>query len=198
MTTLEITNAINELDYNYHMIDNHTEYSYFAAIDRSIDNALLTVTPEQAKEIYEGIKENRKPLYHGKKLLAMIPAPTPTPAAVAPVQVAPVTVKSAKKVSLFNNAWSMFKDGLFTSFAQALKAAWSRLKVVTGMKSGFVTFQYIKSDGSIRIATGTLSDINYVAKTTESKPKPEVVKYFDIEAQSFRSFRLDRFIGMVA
>ncbi|MBK9581711.1 MAG: DUF2693 domain-containing protein [Saprospiraceae bacterium] len=30
------------------------------------------------------------------------------------------------------------------------------------------------------------------------KPKPEVIKYFDIEAQSFRSFRIDRFIGLVA
>ena len=193
MTTLEITNAINELDYNYHMIDDYSEYSHFAGIDQMIDNALKNVTPEQANEIYNGIKENRKSLYHGKKLLGMIPAPEPTPA-----QVAPVAVKSAMKVSLFNNAWSMFKDGLFTSFAKALKAAWSRIKVITGLKSGVVTFQYIKSDGSIRIATGTLSDINYVAKTTESKPKPEIIKYFDIEAQSFRSFRLDRFIGLVA
>lgn len=193
MTTLEITNAINTFNPFYGQIDDNNEYSFFAAIDKSIDEALKTVTPEQAQEIYSNILENRKPFSHAKKLLAMIPAPTPTPA-----QVAPVAAKSAMKVSLFNNAWSMFKAGLFTSFAEALKAAWSRIKVISGMKTGTVTFRYIKSDGSIRIATGTLSDINYVAKATESKPKPEVVKYFDIEAQSFRSFRLDRFIGMVA
>jgi WYL_2, Sm-like SH3 beta-barrel fold len=193
MTTLEITNAINTFNPFYGQIDDNTEYSFFAAIDKSIDEAIKTVTPEQAREIYSNLLENRKPFSHAKKLFAMIPANEPTPEAVAPV-----AIKSAKKFSLFNNAWSMFKDGLFTTFAQALKAAWNRLKVVTGMKTGVVTFQYIKSDGSIRIATGTLSDIKYVAKTTESKPKPEVVKYFDIEAQSFRSFRVDRFIGLVA
>lgn len=192
MTTLEITNAINELDYHYGNIDDHAEYSYFASLDKTIDEALKTVTPEQANEIYNGIKENRKSFYHGKKLFAMIPEPTPTPAQVE------TTAKDHTKVSLFTNAWSMFKAGLFTSFAESLKAAWSRIKVITGMKTGTVTFRYIKSDGTVRVATGTLSDINYVAKSTESKPKPEVVKYFDIEAQSFRSFRLDRFIGLVA
>jgi WYL_2, Sm-like SH3 beta-barrel fold len=186
MTTLEIINSINELDYNYGNIDNGTEYHYFAKIDR----ALTTVTHEQAVEIYNAIKENRKSTYHGKALFAMMPTPEPTPTIT--------TTKSAKKVSLFNNAWSMFRDGLFVTFGEALKAAWSRLKVVTGMKTGVVTFEYIKSDGTVRFAKGTLTGFDYTPKTTESKPKPEIIKYFDIEAQSFRSFRLDRFIGLVA
>jgi len=190
MTTLEIINAINELDYNYGNIDNGKEYHYFAKIDRAIDKALTTITPEQSVEIYNAIKENRKSTYHGKALFAMMPTPEPTPTTII--------TKNEKKVSLFNNAWSMFKAGLFTTFAKALKAAWSRIKVVTGMKTGVVAFEYVKSDGTIRIAKGTLTGFDYTAKTTESKPKPEVIKYFDIEAQSFRSFRLDRFIGLVA
>ena len=189
MTTLEIINAINNLDYNYHMIDNGTEYHYFAKIDRAIDKALTTVTPEQAVEIYNAIKENRKSTCHGKALFAMMPTPEPTPTP---------TIKNEKKVSLFNNAWSMFKAGLFPSFAKALKAAWDRIKVVTGMKTGVVAFEYLKNDGTIRIAKGTLTGFDYTAKTTETKPKPELIKYYDIEAQSFRSFRLDRFIGLVA
>jgi len=175
------------------MIDDWNECSYNKSMEYKLETILPTLTPDQALEVYNGLRDLHKGQKFGQMLLAMLPAPEPTPA-----QVAPVAVKSAMKVSLFNNAWSMFKAGLFTSFAKALKAAWSRIKVITGLKSGVVTFQYIKSDGSIRIATGTLSDINYVAKTTESKPKPEIIKYFDIEAQSFRSFRLDRFIGLVA
>jgi WYL_2, Sm-like SH3 beta-barrel fold len=193
MTTLEITNAINTFNPFYGQIDDNTEYFFFAAIDRAIDEALLTVTPEQAREIYSNILENRKPFSHAKKLLAMIPANEPTPA-----QVAPVAAKNNTKVSLFNNAWAMFKDGLFTTFAQALKAAWARVKVVAGMKTGVVSFEYVKSDGTVRLAKGTLTGFDYTAKTTESKPKPEIIKYFDVEAQSFRSFRLDRFIGLVA
>jgi hypothetical protein len=191
MTTSEIINAINSLDYDYCMIDNQREYSHHANLNWSINNAIKTVTPEQAVEIYNGIKDSKKGLSHAKALLAMFPEPTPTPE--------PSQAKTASnKVALFNNAWSMFKQGLFVSFAQALKAAWKRLKVVAGMKSGIVQFEYIKTDGSIRLAKGTLTGFDYTTKTTDQKVKPEIVKYFDIEAQSFRSFRIDRFIGLVA
>jgi len=191
MTTLEITNAINTLDLDFRMIDNHTQYSFHSSLNRDINKAIPTLTPAQAKEVYDAMQDWRKQYEHGQMLLAIIATEPTEP---APTQAA----KSEKKVSLFNNAWSMFKDGLFTSFAAALKAAWSRLKVVSGMKSGVVSFEYVKSDGTIRLAKGTLTGFDYTAKTTESKPKPEVIKYFDIEAQSFRSFRIDRFLGLVA
>lgn len=188
MTTLEIINAINELDYDYQMIDNSTKYHYYAKLDRAIDEALITITPAQAVEIYNGIKENRKSTNHGKALFAMMPILSPTT----------TKTKSEKKVRLFNNAWQMFKCGVFTSFAQALKAAWTRLKIVTKMKEGVVTFEYIKQDGAIRKAIGTLTDITYLQKTLVKKTPAELVKYYDVEAQGFRMFRLDRFIGLVA
>jgi len=191
MTTLQITNGINYFTYDYAMIDDWNECSYNQSMEYKLEAIIPTLTPDQALEVYNGLRDFHKGQKFGQMLFAMLPAPAPEAAA-------PVAVKSAMKISIFTTAWSMFKAGLFTSFAESLKAAWSRTKVITGMKTGTVKFRYIKSDGSIRIATGTLSDINYVAKTTESKPKPEVVKYFDIEAQSFRSFRIDRFIGLVA
>ena len=163
MTTTQIINAINTFDPDFNMIDNSQERSFHRSLNVEINNAISTLTPAQAKEVYAELKEWQKQCSHGQMLLELCVKST-------------TTTKDEKKVSLFNNAWSMFKAGLFTSFAQALKAAWSRVKVVTRMKTGVVAFEYIKSDGTIRLAKGTLTGLDYTAKTTESKPKSNTNK----------------------
>jgi hypothetical protein len=192
MTTIEIINAINSFDYDYKMSDSHDTWRRYSSIDCQISNAIKQVTPEQAVEIYNSISSDwRKDENHGKMLAAMLPAPQPTEPQQTKVS------KSIDRKSIFTTAWELFKGGLFASFGQALKAAWSKVKVLTGLKSGTVVFQYLKDDGSIRTAKGTLSGLDYQSKG-ESKPNNKIVKYFDIEANGFRSFRIDRFLGQVA
>ncbi len=188
MTTSELTNTINKMNYSFDFIDDRKEYSFYKNLNYCINKAIPTLTPEQAREVYNSLTEFHQGQEFGQMLLAMLPQPEPTP----------LTAKQTFRSKIFIQAWEMFKCSLFTSFASALKAAWVRFKVVAEMKSGVVTFQYIKTDGSVRTASGTLTGFDYIPKTTESKPKSEIIKYFDLEAQSFRSFRIDRFLGLVA
>ena len=63
-----------------------------------------------------------------------------------------------------------------------------------------VHFQFKKADGSIRDAVGTMDwafILNYWEPTgTGSEEHTEVIRYFDVEALSWRSFRVENFIGV--
>ena len=65
-----------------------------------------------------------------------------------------------------------------------------------------VEFAFKKADGTTRHALGTLmpdaieSFLGPATGTTRI-PNPDVVVYFDVDAQAFRSFRKDRFIGII-
>lgn len=68
------------------------------------------------------------------------------------------------------------------------------------LKVQVVDFAFEKVDGSIRQASGTLMPEaieSFVGPSTGSSnktPNPDVVVYFDIDAQAFRSFRKDKFL----
>ena len=95
--------------------------------------------------------------------------------------------------------------------SQALKYAWWFESFRAKLASGVYRFSYFKIDGSIREAKGTL---NGVLIPAEDLPKSgadnsslparrdsaEVyssIPYYDLDAQAWRSFRLDNFIGFV-
>ena len=65
-----------------------------------------------------------------------------------------------------------------------------------------VEFAFKKADGTTRHAFGTLmtdaieSFLGPATGITRT-PNPDVVVYFDVDAQAFRSFRKDRFIGII-
>ena len=75
-------------------------------------------------------------------------------------------------------------------------------KLITEMKTQVVEFAFKKADGTTRHAFGTLmpdaieSFIGPATGATKA-PNPDVVVYFDVDAQAFRSFRKDRFIGII-
>jgi len=61
------------------------------------------------------------------------------------------------------------------------------------MHRGIVTFAYEKADGSLRRATGTLKDVQSLIKGTGSE-NYKTVRYFDVDANGFRSFKVENFI----
>jgi hypothetical protein len=102
------------------------------------------------------------------------------------------------KSQLFTTAWALFKDGLFGSFSESLKAAWNKAKLLKALKSGVAYFKFRKQDGTEREAIGTLNgaNIQYAAKGTgKSSDKVGLVKFWDIEKRAFRSLNIDTFIG---
>ena len=88
--------------------------------------------------------------------------------------------------------------------SQALHYAWWFEDFRTKLRTGVFRFSYFKKDGSIREARGTL---NPLLIPDDNMPKSgidpnavtpvETFCYYDLDAQGWRSFRLDNFIGFV-
>ncbi|MEM6321061.1 MAG: SH3 beta-barrel fold-containing protein, partial [Bacteroidota bacterium] len=85
----------------------------------------------------------------------------------------------------------------FETFGAALKASWAKFKLVKQMREGIARFTFRKKDGSERAALGTLREGNfsYQYKGGKGTAKANIVKYFDIERNAFRSFRLENLIA---
>ena len=98
--------------------------------------------------------------------------------------------------------------------SQALKYAWWFENFRNKLSTGVWRFSYLKKDGSIREARGTLcmelipedkrpKGINSealngtVGALNRAEPAAGVFPYYDLDAAAWRSFRLDLFIGFV-
>lgn len=71
---------------------------------------------------------------------------------------------------------------------------------VREMCSRVVEFFYLKKDGTTRQAFGTLQQevvIAHVTADSMREPKPDLVTYFDTEAQAWRSFKKVNFKSYV-
>lgn len=71
---------------------------------------------------------------------------------------------------------------------------------VKEMCNRVVEFYFIKKDGTLRQAFGTLQPevlIAHVTSASNRDPNPDIVTYFDTMAQGFRSFRKVNFKSFV-
>lgn len=101
-------------------------------------------------------------------------------------------MSSERKSTLANImrlAWQFVKRNGFT-MAEALKVAWLNAKVTKAMRTGIVQFFFMKVDGTIRQAFGTL-DPHRLPETQGSgrRPADTVQVYYDTEKQEYRSFK---------
>jgi hypothetical protein len=89
----------------------------------------------------------------------------------------------------FAHLWSK-THGISFGEAQRLSwAAWKCNKLSELMQDSLVDFEYIKKDGSLRKASGTLSkDFVSYEKLTARKASDKVFVYFDVDAGELRSF----------
>ncbi|NDV82223.1 SH3 beta-barrel fold-containing protein [Bacteroides sp. 51] len=79
------------------------------------------------------------------------------------------------------------------SFQVCLAKAWAIYRLSKRMKNEIVTFAYEKADGTLRKAKGTLKDIQNLIKGTGTENN-KAMRYFDVEANSFRSFKVENLI----
>jgi hypothetical protein len=77
----------------------------------------------------------------------------------------------------------------FTSFGQALSAAWKAVKLRRVLAAGRAAFAFTKKDGTTRHAVGTRS-VELIpsdfAPKSEGKPTT-LINFFDVEIQQWRS-----------
>ena len=72
---------------------------------------------------------------------------------------------------------------------------------VAAMKTRIVEFYFVKKDGTVRQAYGTLQDdiiLPLIKDATNREPNPELVTYYDTVKKQFRSFRKENFKSFVA
>lgn len=86
-------------------------------------------------------------------------------------------------------AWQMVKMyGI--SLSESLRKAWKNIKLKIAMQSGIVEFHFVKTDGTIRQAFGTLqSNLVPVLVGSQRKRAEYVQVFFDTEKQEWRSFK---------
>lgn len=87
-------------------------------------------------------------------------------------------------------AWQFVRTNSF-GMSDALKLAWVNLKLKNEMENRIVRFRFVRVDGIVREASGTLDERLLPApKGTDTRVKSEAVQvYYDIERGGFRSFR---------
>ena len=97
--------------------------------------------------------------------------------------------------SMRKTAWRLFRlTG--KAFAVCLSRAWALYRLTKRMRAGVVRFAYEKADGSLRKACGTLHDVASTVKGTGRPDDGQTVKYYDIEAHGWRSFKVENLIAV--
>lgn len=86
-------------------------------------------------------------------------------------------------------AWTFVKRNGF-SMSEAMKCAWANMKLKAAMKQRIVKFYFMKVDGSVREAYGTLKENLIPATNGDNRKKNDTVQvYFDTERQEYRCYK---------
>ncbi len=92
------------------------------------------------------------------------------------------------------------------TFSEAQKRAWRIYRATSlhnSLKDSICIFEYQKENGEIRHAVGTLNHtfFNYTPKGNGTIPQTihytAAVKYWDLDANGFRCFRVDRLVKII-
>lgn len=90
---------------------------------------------------------------------------------------------------LFKLMWQFIRRNGY-SRSEALRCAWANLKLKAEMGRRIVRFYFLKVDGTVREAFGTLkADILPETKGTGRKANDTLQTYYDTEKQEYRSFK---------
>ena len=95
--------------------------------------------------------------------------------------------------TIMRRAWTLFRS-TGKAFAVCLSRAWALYRLTKRLTVVVVRFAYEKADGSLRKACGTLHDVASTVKGTGRPDDGQTVKYYDIEAHGWRSFKVENFV----
>ena len=97
--------------------------------------------------------------------------------------------------SVMNMAWSFIKKYGLT-ISEALKKAWANIKLHARMLNGIVEFHFMKVDGSVRQAFGTLkAELTPELVGSDRRRSADCQTYFDTEKSEWRCFKRVNLIG---
>ena len=93
--------------------------------------------------------------------------------------------------ALMSAAWRFVHEFGFT-MSKALKQAWMQFKLRARMAKGVVKFFYMKANGSLREAYGTLKDVPATMGLRASSHACQT--YYDVDVDDWRCYRLERLV----
>ncbi|MEG1290246.1 MAG: SH3 beta-barrel fold-containing protein [Bacteroidales bacterium] len=102
-------------------------------------------------------------------------------------------MKTTFRTKVFRQAYELMTTTGKT-FAVCLSKAWALYRLSKRLHKGIVSFCYEKADGTLRKAKGTLKEVQHLIKGTASTENVKTIRYFDVEANGFRSFKIDNLI----
>lgn len=102
-------------------------------------------------------------------------------------------MKGEELSKIMRRAWQIART-TGKAFAVALSKSWALYRLAKQMRAGIVRFAYEKADGTLRKAIGTLKDTAALVKGTGRHDDGRTVKYYDIEADGWRSFKVENFV----
>lgn len=94
---------------------------------------------------------------------------------------------------LMRRAWAIAR-ATGKVFAICLSKSWQLYRLTKRMRAGIVRFAYEKTDGTLRRAAGTLHEVVATIKGTGRPDDGCTVKYYDIEVDGWRSFKVENFV----
>lgn len=192
-----LISKINQFDYYYEMSDSPDSYSRGKRNQDEILRRLQEMSASQLQRVRESVEVSTDLLSRYFKPLAIVKSEDTS--SKGGVFLHYKKESKSFRSRIFSTAWKFLRKGLFTSFGEALRAAWSRYKVIKNLKAGATKLLYRKANGLLRSAMGTLKAevLAFYPKAPENS-NPDVVRYWDLEKQAWRSFRIERLISMTA
>ncbi len=107
--------------------------------------------------------------------------------------------KNNYRVRVMKYAWQLWRT-MKDTWRNCLIKAWKLYHLAKSMREGIVTFFYLKSDGTIRKALGTLKNVPAGATLggkKVTKPSYKTMAYFDTERNAFRCFKVENLISAI-
>ncbi len=102
-------------------------------------------------------------------------------------------MKGEELSKVMRRAWQIART-TGKAFAVALSKSWQLYRLAKQMRAGVVRFAYEKADGTLRKAIGTLKEVAALVKGTGRPDDGRTIKYYDIEADGWRSFKVENFV----
>lgn len=179
----KIARNINAFDINYQYSSDMREVRFWSNLYKKLKNILNTLS-DLDKEMITGLCDADTAKYFGLTILIEPIKPTIMNTTPSISFRKTVMLRAYHIMSTTGKEWSV-----------CLKKAWQLFRLNKELHSGEETFYFEKKDGSLRKAIGSLKmdSINYEFKT-DNQPKVTTFTYFDIEANSFRSFKIENFM----
>lgn len=98
------------------------------------------------------------------------------------------TQKRNQLSEIMNLAWQMVKRNGYT-MSEALKCAWTNIKLRALLQKKVVEFYFKKTNGTLRQAFGTLMSDRIPETKGTKKTADNCQVYFDTEKQEYRCFK---------